>query len=148
MTFSDFRSHGPISLIGDHPVHVLPVSPLPLAGRISQRTRSRTAATQRLHRDDQHDGEQRFRVPVSSLNSRPVRESSVSSRAEPAPADTPATFADNPETFNSSAVTPPGLHSACAGSVTPPQMLALLRKYMLHGHLTPLIPLRLGPVLL
>ena len=30
----------------------------------------------------------------------------------------------------------------------PPQMLALLRKSLLHGHLTPLIPIRLGPVLL
>ena len=82
--FSDFRSHGPISSIGAHPVHLLPVSPLTLAGRISQRTRSRTAAAQRLHRDDQHDGGEQFREPASSLNSCSDRESSVSSRAEPA----------------------------------------------------------------
>ena len=67
--FSDFRSHGPIMPIGAHPVPVLPVSPLPLAGRISQRTRSRTAAAQRLHHDVQHDDGEQPQVFAPSLNS-------------------------------------------------------------------------------
>ena len=106
--------------IGAHPVPVLPVSPFPLAGRISQRTRSRTAAAQRLHHDVQHDDGEQSRVLAPSLNSCSDREYFVSGRAKPASANTAVTFAHNPGLFNSSAVNPLGLHSVCAGSVTAP----------------------------